>query len=113
MWNRMINIIFLQVTILLLWFDTEVFVEYFQYIKYDWFKIHSYIKEKTTNDLTLTYHDYLKRFCSCFFVKLITCPICINFWLSLIFSLFISITILPIIFILSLIIYYLLYRIKS
>ena len=109
----MINFILLQVTLLFIWFNTDSFVEYLQYIKYDWFKIHSYLKEKTTNDLTLTYHSYLRRFHNSFFVRLITCPICLNFWLSLLSSLFIYITYLPIIFIVSLFIYYLLCRIKT
>jgi hypothetical protein len=109
----MINIIFLQVTILFIWFDTTAFEEYLRYISKDLFKIHAYIKEKTENDLTLTYHNYLKQFHNCFFIRLITCPICLNFWLSVIFSLYLSIFYIPIIFIVSLFVYYLLISIKK
>ena len=104
----MIELICLQVTILFVWYKTDAFVEYIKYLPKDIFKVKAYIIEKDNNDMTLTYHNYLKQFNSGFFVRLITCPICLNIWLSIICSYFISIYLMPVMFIISMFTYYLL-----
>ena len=109
----MITLICLQVMILMVWFKTEAFVEYMVYLPKDLFKIKVYIEERDNNDMTLTYHSYLRRFHPSFIVRLLTCPICLNIWLSIILSGFISISIFPIMFILSMIMYYLLCRVQT
>jgi hypothetical protein len=106
----MLNIIFLQSLILLCWFNTDAFIEYFKYIPSDKFKIKAYLTAKSS-DVTLTYHMYLLLNHYNFFVKLITCPICLNTWLSIMSSAFgISFIYIPVVCILSLLIYYLLVK---
>lgn len=101
----MIEIIAIQVLILIIWFNTNAFEEYFKRLPYDFFKLKSYSLAKT-NDITLDYIHYLLYNHNCFFVRLITCPICLNLWLSLITCLlFLDIMYVPIVFVISLIIY--------
>lgn len=103
--ESILNIIFLQVLILLIWFNTSAFEEYFKYIPYDFFKIKAYQKAKV-NDITLDYIHYLMYNHNCFFVKLITCPICLNVWLSIITCiLMLGLIYVPIIFTISLFVY--------
>jgi hypothetical protein len=106
----MIYVIFFQVLILLIWFNTDAFIEYFRYIPFDLFKIKAYHKAKQ-NDVTLSYHNYLLFYHTNFLTKLITCPICLNVWISIINCLlFTSFVYIPIVCIISLFIYYLLVK---
>lgn len=101
----MIEVIFLQALILLIWFNTEAFETYFKYIPFDIFKLKSYYKAKS-KDITLDYIHYLIYNHSCFFVKLITCPICLNVWLSILSCLiFANIIYVPTVCLLSLALY--------
>lgn len=88
----------------IIWFDTEAFVEYIKLFKLDWFKVNEYVKAKESN-FELTYHSYLLWNHKNFFTKLITCPICLTTWLSIILSLLFATSILDfsIIFVLSII----------
>lgn len=103
----MLNIIFLFVFILVIWFNTEVFVEYSNLLKLKWFKIYDYLNAKET-DFTLTYHSFLLQKHNNFFTKLVTCPFCINFWFILIgkFIFDYSFLEIPTIYVTSLIIYF-------
>ena len=75
----MIVIIFLFTFLLILWFNTEVLVEYTHLLRLKWFKVDEYLLSKES-DFTLTYHSFLLKKYNNFFVKLITCPLCFNFW---------------------------------
>lgn len=77
-----IHIIFLFTMLLVIWFNTEAFVEYSHLLKIKWFKVKDYLIAKET-DFTLTYHSYLLQKYNSFFTRLITCPFCLNFWLIL------------------------------
>jgi hypothetical protein len=103
----MINLIFLITSILIVWFNTEAFIEYMQLFKLNFFKIKEYNIEKE-KDCTIDYHLYLKLHHNNFFTRLITCPICTSFWLSLVGSILFSINLLNfgIIFICSLLLYF-------
>jgi hypothetical protein len=104
----MINLIFLITSILIVWFNTEAFIEYIQLFRIPLFKIKEYNIEKE-KDCTIDYHLYLKLHHNNFFTRLITCPICTSFWLSLVGSILFSINLLNfgIIFICSLLLYFL------
>ena len=78
----MFYIIFLFTFVLIIWFNTEAFVEYSHLLKIKWFKVKDYLIAKET-DFTLTYHSYLLQKHNNFFTRLITCPFCLNFWLIL------------------------------
>ncbi len=100
----MITIICLITFINIIWFDTEAFVEYIKLFKLNWFKVNEYLIARESN-FELTYHTYLLYNHKNFFTKLITCPICLTTWLSIIFSLLFTESILnfSIIFVLSII----------
>lgn len=79
----MITIVLIYTFLLIIWFNTEAFVEYSHILKLKWFKIYDYLNAKET-DFTLSYHSYLLQKHNSFFIRLITCPFCLNFWLILI-----------------------------
>lgn len=103
----MIKIILLYTFILIIWFNTEAFVEYINVLKLNWFKVKDYLIAKES-DFTLTYHSYLLKYHNNFLTKLITCPFCFNFWSILIgkFVFDYSFLEIPTIYVTSLIIYF-------
>ena len=69
--------------ILLVWFKSEAFTEYSKLFRVqNFFFVPLYEKEKG-KDPSIGYLDYLTIHHDSFFVRLITCPLCIGFWLSL------------------------------
>ena len=61
-------LIFLVTTILVLWFNTDAFVEYLQLLRLKWFKVSDYAEAKL-KDCSLTYHTYLLYKHNNFFVR--------------------------------------------
>ena len=77
------NYIFSNILLLIVWFKTDAFVEYSKLFRLSkLFKVDIFEKEKS-QDFELTYHSYLRRFHNNFFVRLITCPICLTIWLCM------------------------------
>ncbi len=70
--------------LLLLWFRTNAFVEYISVFKLShFFHVDTY-HELVGNGYNASYPDFLKEyFGDSFFVRLVTCPICLGFWLAL------------------------------
>ena len=72
-------------TFLIVWFQTDAFVEYCKV-----FGLKKFLFGYDNPELTFPQYLYSKRnvFCknrfSLFYIKLITCPICLSFWLCLI-----------------------------
>lgn len=102
----MLETIFLISTILIIWFNTDAFVEYARLLHFPFAKIKEYLKAKD-RDCTLTYHTFLLFNYNNFFTRLITCPICTCVWLSIISDIIINykFTQFPILFICSLCLY--------
>lgn len=70
--------------LLLMWFHTDFVIEYAQL-----FGLHDLVKlpkydEVTALEPDLSYQDFLLEHYNCFFVRLITCPVCLAVWLSLV-----------------------------
>ena len=111
-----ITIIFLQVIILVVFFDTDAFIEYCKLSRQltKLFKIDDF-QEKYTSNFELTYHIYLRQYHSNFFTKLITCPICLNTWISIISAIIIGNVLTSFCFIMffSLFLYYLLKKLMN
>ena len=78
---------------LLVWFRTDAFAEYMNLMKFErFFKIAEY-NELHRNGYEGNFPDFLYEYYKDFFiVRLITCPICLTFWLSLLSSTFCSFT---------------------
>ena len=95
--------------ILLIWLKSEAILEWgtlfglSKILKEDEFK-----REKINQiPLEITYPMFLRINYNCFITKMISCPLCLSTWLSIIFTLLSSISIIfiPVVCILSLIIY--------
>jgi len=98
--------LFLIVSILIIWFNTEAFVEYSRLFNLPLVKVKEYLIAKE-RDCTLSYHTYLLLNYNNFFIRLITCPICTSFWLSIIIGICAGMNFIkyPILFICSLYLY--------
>jgi hypothetical protein len=68
--------------ILLIWFRTEAWLDYCRLFDLDGISFYKDYEDKKYNDISLTYHIYLRRYHNGFFVRLITCPICLGVWLG-------------------------------
>lgn len=69
--------------LLLIWFRTEAWLEYTRLFGINFLSFYKDYDVKRSQDITLTYHIYLRRYHDCFFVRLITCPICVTIWIAL------------------------------
>jgi hypothetical protein len=69
--------------ILNIWFNSNAFVEYVNFFNVG-FCFHTYeYQEKQKENPQLTYINYLKIYHDSFYVRLITCPLCLSIWLNL------------------------------
>ena len=70
-------------TILVLWFRSEAYVEYCRLLHLNWISFYKDYYDQRKNDVSLNYFGYLRQYHNCFFVRLITCPVCVGTWLAL------------------------------
>jgi hypothetical protein len=95
---------FFNVALLLVWFQTNAFVEYGRYIPFIKRIINSYEKSLSAG-INGTFINFLSLNYNSFFIRLVSCPYCLNFWLTLPYLYFFNIKYLAFIYIISLIIY--------
>jgi len=72
------------VVLMYVWFETEAFVEYLTTFNLGWslFDLREYKDEKKKVP-SLDYHTYLlSKYSHSFFIKLITCPVCLICWVA-------------------------------
>ena len=92
----MILLICIIALILLIWFRTDAWLEYCRLLKCDAISFYKDFDAKKKEDVSLTYLLYLRMYHDCFFVRLITCPICFGVWLGLICGLLGTLYFIPI-----------------
>lgn len=97
------------VTLLIVWFQTDAYIEYCKLFGLN-FLLFGY--DKTDEQLTFPQYLYTKRYTlsKCrycvFYIKLISCPVCLNFWFCLVMGvLFNNILFVPLLYVVSLLIY--------
>lgn len=81
---------FITVVLMYIWFESEAFVEYLTFLNIGWltFGLFGY-KEKKKVMPMVDYHTYLSmEYPDSFFIKLITCPICLIVWVAPLVSFF-------------------------
>jgi len=76
--------------VLLVWFNSEAFVEYASLASGEKFFLIDTYKEKQKDRAALTYLEHISEERKTFFVKLITCELCLSVWLSLLITLLLS-----------------------
>lgn len=105
----MVEIIFLHTLFLLIWFKTDVVIIYSNLLQVNRFlKIDEYEEFKNTKDASVSYHLFLKcKYPKSFWIKLITCPICLNVWICIPTAIIIGLIHFPTICLTSLFLYYL------
>jgi hypothetical protein len=95
---------FFNTLLLLVWFKTNAFIEYFKSFPFLNKVIHQYEKS-TIAGLNTDFINFLRLNYNCFLVRLITCPFCLNFWLSIITSFFVGYKFFALIYVSSLVYY--------
>lgn len=86
--------------LLLIVFRTDAWLEYCQVFRLNCISFYEDFLAKQKEDVSLNYLHYLRRDHNCFFVRLITCPICLAVWIGFIISIVTwSLSILPIVII--------------
>jgi hypothetical protein len=93
-------------TILIVWFKTEAFIEYGQLLRLTKVFFIEDFKNEQKNNPGLDFLLFLSIRKNCFFTRLITCPLCFGFWLSLISSYFFKIESFCAVYVFSLILYF-------
>ena len=74
---------------LLIWFKSNAIVEYLDVLGLDIaFGVREYKKASTEVSYHMSYTDFLLLKYNSFFVRLITCPLCLSVWVSVIISSF-------------------------
>lgn len=82
------EISFLIFLILIVWFNTNAFIEYtYVFNLQKLVKAQEYLDFNIDNQTSLHYTHFLRLNYDNFLIRLITCPICLGVWLNL-FSLF-------------------------
>lgn len=93
--NNLIDIFkysFVHTFLCIVLYETNVIFEYFKYSKLlsKVFKLNDYIKYKELTNSGHLYFQYLGMIYNNFFIKLVTCPLCLGFWVNLTISYTIS-----------------------
>ena len=90
----MINLLVLSsiiAVLLLLWFKTEVWYEYTKLVGLGFLSRHKLYQDEKLNDVTMSYIKFLrKRYYRRFLIRMLTCPICVSFWLSIIIGILVG-----------------------
>ncbi len=81
---------------LLIWFRTDAWLEYTRLFRLNFLSHYKEFDAKLKEDVSLTYLHFLRRDHNCFFVRLITCPICLAVWLGIIPLIFTSVIFVPV-----------------
>lgn len=112
----MIEILFIYSAMLaaglLVWFNSEAFVEYVYLAGFNILHVSDYVKYKET-DCSVSYHSYLRRYHNSFFIRLMTCELCVSVWLAILFKFvfFLPFITIPFIFIYGMMLYFIFKRI--
>ena len=109
---EILEAICLSTALLVVWFETDAFVVYLTTFGLGWqtFDLARY-KDESEKDPMLDYPSYLlMNYPDSFFIKLLSCPLCIGVWISLfcvvVFGF--SLAIAPVIYVFSLVLFFLL-----
>jgi hypothetical protein len=101
----LVSSIFFVILALLVWFDTEAFIEYADLFSLttSLFKINEFKVIQSEVGADYSYIDYLLEFHNNFFTRLLSCPICTSVQMGFYLSLFSSLLYFPIISIMGLV----------
>ena len=79
---EVVFLISLITLVMLIWFNSDAFVEYAKLVGGARFFGVTEYEEQQEKSASLDYHGYLLEYKDSFFVRLITCPLCFSVWLS-------------------------------
>lgn len=79
---------FIVCFVLNVWFNSNAFVEYSRYFNLGFYFYTYDYEKKLEQNPDLTYIDYLRVYHDSFYIRLITCPLCLSIWLNVLTCLF-------------------------
>ncbi len=91
---------------LIVWFKTEAFVEYGSLLGLSKYLYLSEYKIAQKNDPSLEFPMFLVINNNNFFSRLLSCPLCLGFWLSLLFSCVFDVRLVFSVYVISLILFF-------
>ena len=83
---EVIFLISLITLVMLIWFNSDAFVEYAKLVGGARFFGVTEYEEQQEKSASLDYHGYLLDNKNSFFIRLITCPLCFSVWMSVILT---------------------------
>jgi hypothetical protein len=80
------NLIFIlnAVVLLYIWFETDGVVEWARALRLKFTKFDEFFEEQRKSRVTLTYPDFLLAKYNSFWIRLITCPVCLGVWVNIV-----------------------------
>ena len=100
-------------TVMVIWFLTDAVYEYAKLLGFKtFFSVEGFEKQREIV-FDMTYPEYLSMIYPSFFYKLISCPYCLSFWLTIAFSLHYEIVLFFPVYILSLVIFFVIKKASS
>jgi len=97
---------FIVSLLLIIWFQSDAYAEYCRLFHLNFMSFYKNYYIKKLQDPSISYTKYLKLYHNNFLIRLITCPICLSFWISIILSIYYqNIIIIPISTICGLLLY--------
>jgi len=107
-----IIISFFNTLVLLVWFQTNAFIEYFG--KFPFIsKVVDNFNKMNQAGLSTSFTSFLALNYNSFIIRLITCPYCLNFWMTLVTSFFVGYKFFALIYVISLIYYMLILKLNK
>lgn len=91
-----LTIICLIAVNLLIWFRTEAWLEYTRLLRLNFLSDYKGYEAAKSQDVMLTYNNFLRQKHDCFIVRLVTCPICSAVWWGIGFGVFTGFAMTPI-----------------
>ena len=82
----MLNVIFVALVMayfLIVWLNTNAFVEYLTIFRLERFFYVEQYNELQRQGYEGNYINFLREYYDSFFVRLLSCPICLSFWIGL------------------------------
>ncbi len=89
-------IICLIALLMLIWFRTEAWLEYTKLLRVNFLSDYKGYEAAKHENVLLTYNNFLRQRHDCFFIRLVTCPICSAVWWGIIFGAVTSIIMTPV-----------------
>ncbi len=71
---------------MVIWFRSDAWLEYTRLFRLNFLSKYKEFDIANSKEPGIEYHAFLRRYYNCFFIRLITCPVCFSTWLGILFG---------------------------